>query len=193
MVLNIQLHTVRKHRTKLQFPQTQAKQMEVWQVLMTTRLMPWYLRLFMSVHSKSYIYFIFQADVAKDNHSCDINNISHALKRVNFDMESVQLRRSARHNKTNDTIEFVSQDTQQFDADRNIHSNVNARKKILNANLSLSEKINRDTPNKQFIIGEVILATVSGYCPWPGKILDIIGETVYVQFFGTGEMYVALN
>lgn len=43
-------------------------------------------------------------------------------------------------------------------------------------------------PNNEFIVNEVVLATICGYAPWPARILKIVSETIYVEFFGTGQM-----
>lgn len=39
------------------------------------------------------------------------------------------------------------------------------------------------------MIDEIVLATVPGYAPWPGRVIEINGQTVQVEFFGTGEKY----
>lgn len=45
-----------------------------------------------------------------------------------------------------------------------------------------------DAPSKVYIINEVILATIPGYAPWPARILDMTGQTVIIEFFGTGHI-----
>lgn len=44
--------------------------------------------------------------------------------------------------------------------------------------------------DNEFIINEVVLATIQGYAPWPAYIMNIEGDTYTVRFFGTGETYV---
>lgn len=53
--------------------------------------------------------------------------------------------------------------------------------------LTLKEKISRAAPINDYVINELIMATVPGYSPWPARIIDIIGETIVVEFFGTGQ------
>lgn len=55
--------------------------------------------------------------------------------------------------------------------------------------MQIQEHIDNNTPNKQYLADEIILATVPGYAPWPARILTMIGQTISVQFFGTGQMY----
>lgn len=52
----------------------------------------------------------------------------------------------------------------------------------------LQERLRNDTPNKEFITNEIILATIPGFAPWPARILNISGQTISIQFFGTGQM-----
>lgn len=54
---------------------------------------------------------------------------------------------------------------------------------------SLKEKIFEEAPDKEYVINEIVLGTVPGYPAWPARILEISGQTIKVQFFGTGEMY----
>lgn len=37
------------------------------------------------------------------------------------------------------------------------------------------------------MLNEVVLATVPGYAAWPARIIEINGQTIQVEFFGTGE------
>lgn len=53
----------------------------------------------------------------------------------------------------------------------------------------LKVTMQHEAPINEFIINEVILATIPGYAPWPARISKIIGETIFVEFFGTGQMY----
>lgn len=55
------------------------------------------------------------------------------------------------------------------------------------ANLQLQERIQNEVPSKKYLPNEIILATIPGYAAWPAKILDMIGQTVFVEFFGTGQ------
>lgn len=55
-------------------------------------------------------------------------------------------------------------------------------------NLSLKEKIENEAPCNAYMVNEVILATVPGFCPWPARIMSISGETLFVEFFGTGQV-----
>lgn len=53
--------------------------------------------------------------------------------------------------------------------------------------MKLQERLTADVPTKEYIINEVVLAIVPGYAPWPARILNISGQTIFVEFFGTGE------
>lgn len=55
--------------------------------------------------------------------------------------------------------------------------------------LTLKEKIDNESPLNIYMINEIVLATIPGFCCWPARIVDMIGETIMVQFFGTGHMY----
>lgn len=48
--------------------------------------------------------------------------------------------------------------------------------------------IDRDAPEKEYIVDEIVLAKVPGYIIWPGRIISIIGQTINIEFFGTGEI-----
>lgn len=52
---------------------------------------------------------------------------------------------------------------------------------------ALKERIFDEAPDKQFIVNEIVLATVPGYSAWPARIIEINGQTIQVEFFGTGE------
>ena len=54
--------------------------------------------------------------------------------------------------------------------------------------MKLEERIRCQAPINQYVKGEIILGTIPGYAPWPARIKEIIGETVLIEFFGTGEM-----
>lgn len=54
--------------------------------------------------------------------------------------------------------------------------------------LKLEERIRIQAPTNDFITGEIILGTIPGYAPWPARIKNIINETVFIEFFGSGEM-----
>lgn len=60
------------------------------------------------------------------------------------------------------------------------------RRKTFNK-LTLKEKINREAPINEYVINELVMATIPGYAPWPARIIDISGEIILVEFFGTGE------
>lgn len=53
---------------------------------------------------------------------------------------------------------------------------------------TLSEKMLRESPGKEFVLNEIVLAAVPGFVPWPARIVEISGETLRVEFFGSGEM-----
>lgn len=53
---------------------------------------------------------------------------------------------------------------------------------------SLVERINNESPANEFFTDEIVFATIPGYCPWPASILYIEGQTLFVKFFGTGQM-----
>lgn len=56
--------------------------------------------------------------------------------------------------------------------------------------MHLKEKMTNKAPQNSFLINEIILATIPGFVPWPARVLNITGETIYVEFFGTGQVYV---
>lgn len=56
--------------------------------------------------------------------------------------------------------------------------------------LTLKEKIRNEAPDNEFVVHEIVLATIPGFCPWPARIIQIIGQTIMVEFFGTGQVYV---
>lgn len=55
------------------------------------------------------------------------------------------------------------------------------------AQLQLQERILNEVPSKEYLPNEIILATVPGYAPWPARIIEMIGQTILVEFFGTGQ------
>lgn len=57
-----------------------------------------------------------------------------------------------------------------------------------NFELRLEERIESKAPKNQFLENEIVLATVPGYSPWPARISYISDETIFVEFFGTGQM-----
>lgn len=66
-----------------------------------------------------------------------------------------------------------------------------AKKKVGNrkkTELRLEEWIESEAPKNVFIENEIVLATIPGYAPWPARILSINSETIFVDFFGTGQM-----
>lgn len=64
-----------------------------------------------------------------------------------------------------------------------------AKRTKRNLKLSLEEKIHNDSPINEFMVNEVVLCTIPGYAPWPARIRDINSQTIFVEFFGTGQMY----
>lgn len=42
----------------------------------------------------------------------------------------------------------------------------------------------------EFIANEIVFATIPGYAPWPACIIEVKGNTFFVRFFGTDEMFV---
>lgn len=58
----------------------------------------------------------------------------------------------------------------------------------LNKNMKLKEKMNYNAPANEYIMNEIVLAKIPGYSPWPARITAIIGETIHIQFFGTGHV-----
>lgn len=57
-----------------------------------------------------------------------------------------------------------------------------------NFELRLEERIDSKAPKNQFLESEIVLATIPGYSPWPARISYISDETIFVEFFGTGQM-----
>lgn len=56
--------------------------------------------------------------------------------------------------------------------------------------LCIQEKILNQSPNNEFMINEVVLCTIPGYAPWAARIREINNQTIFVEFFGTSQMYV---
>lgn len=54
--------------------------------------------------------------------------------------------------------------------------------------MKLEERIRVRAPINEFVKGEIVLGKIPGFAPWPARIKDIIGDTVFIEFFGTGEM-----
>lgn len=54
--------------------------------------------------------------------------------------------------------------------------------------LTVKERIHKEAIDNEFMPDEIILATIPGFCCWPARILEIIGQTIMVEFFGTGQM-----
>lgn len=52
----------------------------------------------------------------------------------------------------------------------------------------LKEKIEKEAPSNSYLNEEIVLTTIPGFSPWPSRIVNIIGETIYVEFFGTGQV-----
>lgn len=70
---------------------------------------------------------------------------------------------------------------------REIESEI-PKKSRKSTKLQLQQQIDNELPNRQYLVDEIILATIPGYAPWPARILKMIGQTISVQFFGTGQM-----
>lgn len=49
-----------------------------------------------------------------------------------------------------------------------------------------------DTPDKEFLVNEIVLTTIPGFSPWPSRILNIMGQTITIEFFGTGQVLVQI-
>lgn len=52
----------------------------------------------------------------------------------------------------------------------------------------LNERITNEAPCNSYLQNEIVLATIPGFAPWPARVKNIIGETIYVEFFGTGQV-----
>lgn len=64
------------------------------------------------------------------------------------------------------------------------HKKIKCRK---STKMQLQEQLD-DTPDKEFLVDEIVLTTIPGYAPWPSRILSMTGQTIMVEFFGTGEV-----
>lgn len=53
--------------------------------------------------------------------------------------------------------------------------------------LQLQERLLSQVPAKEYLQNEIILASIPGYVPWPARILEMTGQTVLIEFFGTGQ------
>lgn len=56
--------------------------------------------------------------------------------------------------------------------------------------MCLKEKMTIEAPQNNFLIHEIVLATIPGFSPWPARIVNIMDETIHVEFFGTGQVLV---
>lgn len=54
--------------------------------------------------------------------------------------------------------------------------------------MTLEEKMSNEAPCNSYMPNEIVLASIPGYAPWPAIIRNIIDETIYVEFFGTGQV-----
>lgn len=52
----------------------------------------------------------------------------------------------------------------------------------------LEEKIIRKAPSNEYLEGEIVFGIIPGYPKWPARIVKIVHETIYIQFFGTGHV-----
>ena len=54
--------------------------------------------------------------------------------------------------------------------------------------MKLEQRINNQAPINELVKGEIVLGTIPGYAPWPARVKEIVNETVFIEFFATGEM-----
>lgn len=62
------------------------------------------------------------------------------------------------------------------------------KEKIRKSTKILQERILNEAPDRVFLPNEIVLCAIPGYAPWPARILQISGQTITIQFFGTGQM-----
>lgn len=86
-------------------------------------------------------------------------------------------------------IETRSMKRKHCEVSKTITEKKEPNKKRRVKNLTIKEKIRIEAPDNEYVIDEIVLATIPGFCAWPARIQQIIGETIMVEFFGTGEMY----
>lgn len=55
------------------------------------------------------------------------------------------------------------------------------------AKMLLQERISNESPDREFIVNEIVLVTIPGFCPWISRILNISAQTIAIEFFGTGQ------
>lgn len=72
------------------------------------------------------------------------------------------------------------------------HASSKTKRNGKSSKIQLLERMRTEVPAKEYLINEIVLATIPGYKPWPARILEISGQTIVVEFFGTGQMQVAL-
>lgn len=99
---------------------------------------------------------------------------------------------SENSNKTTKKLSKTNSSNEKADSNANsqrksipVRKSKPARK---SAKLQLEERVRNNIPSTEFLINEIVLGTVPGYVPWPGRILNITGQTITIEFFGTGEM-----
>lgn len=121
------------------------------------------------------------------------SEISKPLEPVNMHIvsdiveEPVALLESKLQDKRKAVISTKTSESENTQNTRNRKRNEYARKTRA-AKMHLEERIINESPDKEFIVDELVLATVPGYCPWPARILSITSQTIIVEFFGTGQM-----
>lgn len=122
-------------------------------------------------------------------------NLKRSHRSMNDDKEkqqpkennsSAKVTRSAACADMNSIIDGKNQQINSMKTKSTTSTNASNLKKR-SKNLTLKEIISINAPMNDYVMNELVLATVPGYCPWPARILSIIGETIVVEFFGTGQ------
>lgn len=124
-------------------------------------------------------------------HNAKNQNIQKAKKRKRNDdpQNNIARKYSLRSRVEEEKTISTTQITEDRNTRKRKRNDVNSdMRKSKSTKLQLQERLQNETPNREYIVNELVLATVPGFAPWPARILNINGQTISVEFFGTGQM-----
>lgn len=114
-------------------------------------------------------------------------NKTRVKANTNNDAISISTSAPAKCNKKDTTTKIQSDTNTSSGQKRKRESEKRTRK---TTKLQLQEQIDNDSPSRQCLVNEIVLTTITGFAPWPSRILKIIDQTILIEFFGTGQRYV---
>lgn len=118
---------------------------------------------------------------SKRTQSLEIDDSTMKLNSVS-ELKETPLRRSNRTKDNGKINEKVSNE------DQKKPNGLKRKRETTKHNKKLCEAINIELPNRLFMVNEVVLCTIPGYSPWPAIIKNINNQTIFVEFFGTGQV-----